>query len=112
MYAGELIWRERDTQFDQIHDALPFRSWIDTLSKFIALAAAEFFLLTVVLVCGLLSQIMAGYFHFELLQYCEELYLIVFSQVMISRCWLFSCRPSFQINSSATASSSVFSSSA
>jgi ABC-2 type transport system permease protein len=83
MYAGELIWRERDTHFEQIHDALPFRGWIDTLSKFIALAAAELFLLTVVLICGLLSQIMAGYFHFELVQYFEELYLIVFSQVMI-----------------------------
>jgi ABC-2 type transport system permease protein len=83
MYAGELIWRERDTHFEQIHDALPFRGWIDTLSKFIALAAAEFFLLTVVLICGLLSQIMAGYLHFELVQYFEELYLIVFLQVMI-----------------------------
>lgn len=83
MYAGELIWRERDTHFDQIHDALPFRGWIDTLSKFSALAAAELFLLTVVLICGLISQVMAGYFHFELLQYCEELYLIVFSEVMI-----------------------------
>jgi len=83
MYAGELIWRERDTHFEQIHDALPFRGWIDTLSKFIALAAAEFFLLTVVLICGLVSQVMAGYLHFELVQYFEELYLIVFSQVMI-----------------------------
>jgi len=26
---------------------------------------------------------MAGYFHFELIQYCEELYLIIFSEVMI-----------------------------
>jgi len=83
MYAGELIWRERDTHFEQIHDALPFRGWIDTLSKFIALAAAEFFLLTLVLICGVLTQAMAGYFHFELLQYCEELYLILFPQVMI-----------------------------
>jgi ABC-2 type transport system permease protein len=83
MYAGELIWRERDTHFEQIHDALPFRGWIDTLSKFIALGAAEFFLLTLVLVCGVMSQIIAGYYHFELVQYVQELYLIVFSQVMI-----------------------------
>ena len=83
MYAGELIWRERDTHFDQIHDALPFRGWIDTLSKLVALGAAEFFLLTLVLLCGVVSQVIAGYYHFELIQYAEELYLIVFSQVMI-----------------------------
>ena len=83
MYAGELIWRERDTHFDQIHDALPFRGWIDTLSKFVALGAAELFLLTMVLICGVFSQASAGYFHFEFIQYFQELYLIVFSQVMI-----------------------------
>jgi ABC-2 type transport system permease protein len=83
MYAGELVWRERDTHFDQIHDALPFRGWIDTVSKLVALGAAEFFLLTLVLLCGVLSQIASGYFRFEFVQYAEELYLIVFSQVMI-----------------------------
>ena len=41
MYAGELIWRERDTRFEQIHDALPVPSWLDTLGKLIALASAE-----------------------------------------------------------------------
>jgi len=83
MYAGELIWRERDTHFDQIHDALPFRGWIDTLSKLVALGAAELFLLTLVLLCGVVSQVIAGYYHFELVQYAEELYLIVFTQVMM-----------------------------
>jgi ABC-2 type transport system permease protein len=83
MYAGELVWRERDTHFEQIHDALPFRGWIDTFSKLTALAAAELFLLTLVLVTGVISQIASGYFRFELVQYAEELYLIVFSQVLI-----------------------------
>lgn len=83
MYAGELVWRERDTHFDQIHDALPFRGWIDTVSKLTALGAAEFFLLTLVLLCGVLSQITSGYYRFEFVQYAEELYLISFSQVMI-----------------------------
>jgi hypothetical protein len=83
MYAGELVWRERDTHFDQIQDALPFRGWIDTVSKLTALGAAELFLLTLVLFCGVVSQMIGGYYHFEFLQYFEELYLIVFSQVMI-----------------------------
>jgi len=83
MYAGELVWRERDTHFEQIHDALPVRSWIDTLGKLSALTAAEAFLLTVVMLCGILAQAIAGYYNFEVLQYLKELYLIVLPQVMI-----------------------------
>jgi ABC-2 type transport system permease protein len=83
MYAGELIWRERDVHFEQIHDALPMREWIDWASKFCSLAVVELILLTVVLVCGILSQTIQGYFHFELFQYFKELYLITFAQVLI-----------------------------
>jgi ABC-2 type transport system permease protein len=83
MYAGELVWRERDTNFDQIQDALPFRGWIDTLSKLSALAGAQLFLLTVVLLCGVLSQAIAGYYNFELFQYFKELYVITFPEVLI-----------------------------
>ncbi len=83
MYAGELIWRERDTHFEQIHDALPVASWIDTLGKLVALWQAELVLLTVVMVCGILSQIFAGYYNFELLQYFKELYIVTFPQVVI-----------------------------
>ena len=82
MYAGELVWRERDTHFEQIHDALPVRSWIDTLGKLAALCAAEFVLLTVVMVCGILSQVIAGYYNFELLQYFKELYIVTFVPVI------------------------------
>ncbi|MBB6142357.1 hypothetical protein HNQ77_000295 [Silvibacterium bohemicum] len=83
LYAGELIWRERDVRFEQIHDALPSREWIDWLSKFCSLAIVELILLTVVMVCGILSQAIQGYFHFELLHYFKELYLITFAQVVI-----------------------------
>jgi hypothetical protein len=83
MYAGELVWRERDTHFEQIHDALPYPSWIDTLGKLSALAAAELFLLTVVMFCGNLSQALSGYYNFEVLQYLQELYLVTFPQVLI-----------------------------
>jgi ABC-type transport system involved in multi-copper enzyme maturation permease subunit len=64
MYAGELIWRERDTRFEQIHDALPVPSWLDTLGKLIALASAEAVLLFVVMLCGIVSQATTGHFHF------------------------------------------------
>ena len=47
LYAAELIWRERDTRFDGIHDALPIPEFIDWFSKFTAIAAIELFLLTI-----------------------------------------------------------------
>ncbi len=83
MYAGELIWRERETHFDNIHDALPIKASTDWLSKFFALASIEFLLLTVVLLCGVVTQTLAGYHHYEFVQYFKELYLITFPQVMM-----------------------------
>ncbi len=83
LYAGELVWRERDTHFDGIHDALPMRESTDWLSRLAALAAIELVLLTVVMLCGILSQTFAGYFHYELIEYFKELYVIVFPQVLI-----------------------------
>jgi ABC-2 type transport system permease protein len=83
IYAGELVWRERDTHFNQIHDALPFPGWLDTLSKLSALAAAQLFLLTIVMFCGVISQATNGYFNFEFGQYFKELYLITFPDALI-----------------------------
>ncbi|WP_310396020.1 M1 family aminopeptidase [Hymenobacter sp.] len=41
IYAGELVWRERDTRLQQVFDALPFSSWIPFLSKLLALVAVQ-----------------------------------------------------------------------
>ena len=50
LYAGELIWRQRDVRFDQIHDSLPVGDTTDWLSKFFASALVELVLLSVILV--------------------------------------------------------------
>jgi ABC-2 type transport system permease protein len=78
LYAGELIWRERDTSFSGIHDALPMRETTGWLAKFAALTLIEAALLAVILVCGVIMQTAAGYYHYDLLQYGKELYLITF----------------------------------
>ena len=82
LYAGELIWRERNVHFEQIHDSLPTSDWIDWLSKFLALAFVEFILITVVLVCGVIMQTVSGYYHYEILQYLKELYVVFYPQVL------------------------------
>jgi len=83
LYGAELMWRERDTHFDGIHDALPMRETTDWLSKLSALCFVELVLLTVAGLCGVIMQTVAGYYHYELLQYAKELYLVAFPQVLI-----------------------------
>jgi ABC-2 type transport system permease protein len=83
LYAGEVIWRERDVRFEQIHDSLPLRDWTDFVSKFLALAMVETVLASVVLVCGVLSQAMSGFFRFELSHYAKEIYIIYLPQLLM-----------------------------
>ena len=82
LYAAELIWRERDTHFAGIHDALPIRETTDWFSKLFALCFVELVLLTVTGLCGIVMQTIAGYYHYELAQYVKELYLVTFPQVL------------------------------
>jgi ABC-type transport system involved in multi-copper enzyme maturation permease subunit len=83
LYAGELIWKERDCRFDGIHDGLPLGPVSDGASRLAALALVELALLTQSMACGVLMQTLAGYHHYEFLQYFKELYLLIFPQVMI-----------------------------
>ena len=82
LYAAELIWRERDTHFSGIHDALPFAETTDWFSKLLALCFVEIVLLTVTALCGIVMQTVAGYYNYELGQYAKELYLVTFPQVL------------------------------
>ncbi|MGC2287019.1 MAG: M1 family aminopeptidase [Candidatus Acidiferrum sp.] len=83
LYAGEVMWRERDVRFEQIHDSLPLRDWTDFVSKLLALALVETLLASVVLGCGVLSQALDGYFRFELGHYAKEIYLIYLPQLLM-----------------------------
>jgi len=82
LYAAELLWRERDNHFDGIHDALPVSETMDWLSKLSAIMLVELALLTITMFVGVVMQTIAGYYHFELLQYGKELYLVAFPQVL------------------------------
>jgi len=83
LYAAEFIWRERDIHVDGIHDALPMSESVDWLSKLVAIGFVEFALLTVAGLCGIVMQTIAGYYHYELLQYAKELYIIVLPQTIV-----------------------------
>jgi len=83
LYAGELIWRERDVRFDQIHDALPAKDWTDWSSRFAALSLVVVLLLTIVLVVGVVMQTVGGFYRYEIGHYLVELYLIWLPQLVM-----------------------------
>ena len=82
LYAAELLWRERDTNFNGIHDALPMRESTDWLSRLTVIIVIELILLTFAMLVGIVMQTIAGYYHYEIWQYVKELYLITFPQVL------------------------------
>ena len=78
LYAGELVWRERDAGMAQIYDALPTPRWAVMSSKLTALLGIVAILLAVVVAAGVTIQAAKGYFHFELGLYLRSLYGISF----------------------------------
>jgi hypothetical protein len=82
LYAAELVWRERDNRFDGIHDALPMAETTDWLSKLTAIAFVELVLLTVTMLVGMGMQTLLGYYHYEVYEYVQELYFVVFPQII------------------------------
>jgi ABC-2 type transport system permease protein len=82
LYAAELLWRERDNHFDGIHDALPMRESTDWFSRLTAIVVVELILLAFAMLIGVVMQTIAGYYHYEFLQYLKELYVVTFPQVL------------------------------
>ncbi|MCH4551286.1 ABC transporter permease/M1 family aminopeptidase [Aestuariibaculum lutulentum] len=76
--TGEVIHREQHVNYNQIFGALPIPNRIIYGSKFIALVIISFLLVNLVLVSGVLTQILKGYFNFEFDKYFIDLYLIEF----------------------------------
>jgi ABC-type transport system involved in multi-copper enzyme maturation permease subunit len=82
IYAGEIVWRERDAGMAQIYDALPIRPSVVFASKLFALMAVQVLLLLVVMACSIGIQAAKGYYHFEL-----PLYLKVLFGVRLPEAW-------------------------
>ncbi|HEU4455565.1 MAG TPA: hypothetical protein VFR81_21050, partial [Longimicrobium sp.] len=75
LYAGELVWHERELRAAGIHDSLPVPAWVPLLARFAALAAIVLVLLFVAMLCGMLIQASKGYFRFEIGLYLRGLFL-------------------------------------
>jgi ABC-2 type transport system permease protein len=57
IYAGELVWRERDTRLQLVFDALPFPTWVPFVSKLLALLLVAALLTASMLLVGMAVQL-------------------------------------------------------
>jgi hypothetical protein len=74
VYAGELVWKDRDTGTSEIGDAVPVRTGVALLGRFLALIAIIVFFQLGMMAGGILLQALHGYYHFELGLYLRILF--------------------------------------
>jgi ABC-type transport system involved in multi-copper enzyme maturation permease subunit len=65
LYAGELVWKDRETGAAQIADAAPVRTSVLLLGRFLALVALIALFQLAFTIGGVLLQVLQGYYHFE-----------------------------------------------
>jgi ABC-2 type transport system permease protein len=74
-YSGELVWRERDAQLNQVIDAFPLQRWVLFSSKLLALMLVQVVVVLLILASGVAVQIAQGFPHIEFGLYFRELFL-------------------------------------
>lgn len=65
LYAGELVWKDRETGSAQIADAAPVRTSVVLLGRFLALVALIALFQLAFMIGGVLLQVLHGYYDFE-----------------------------------------------
>lgn len=76
IYAGELVWRERDARMDEIVDSSPAPTWLLFFGKLLTLFAIQVLLLLIVLFCSIGIQLAEHYTKLELSHYVFDLFVL------------------------------------
>jgi ABC-type transport system involved in multi-copper enzyme maturation permease subunit len=74
VFAGELVWREREVGMGDIVSVAPVPNWVAMLGRFLALVAMLATLQAVLMGAGVLLQAIRGYYRFEIGVYLELLF--------------------------------------
>jgi ABC-2 type transport system permease protein len=95
-YAGVLVWKDRDTRMDEIHDALPIPEWLSYASRLTALVA----IVMLVQLSGDAQrhrvQTWLGYHRYQIGLVSEGMFCAMRRSFFSRPCWLSSstqCRP-------------------
>ena len=74
-YAGVLVWKDRDTRMDEIHDALPIPEWLSYTSRLTALVAIVMLVQLVAMLSGIAIQAWLGYHRYQIGLYLKEMFV-------------------------------------
>ncbi|GAA4383907.1 ABC transporter permease/M1 family aminopeptidase [Hymenobacter koreensis] len=74
MYAGKLVWQEREAGLSELADTAPVPSWVLYTGKFLGLALLLAGLQVLFMAGGMLMQALDGYFRFEVGLYLRLLF--------------------------------------
>jgi ABC-2 type transport system permease protein len=74
LFAGELVWKDRENGGAEIADALPVRTGSILLGRFFALVAIIVLFQLAFMIGGILLQVLHGYYVFEPLLYVKILF--------------------------------------
>ena len=83
-YAGELVWRERDTRLNEITDAAPVPDWVIFAGKFVGLCLVLVVLQALMLAGGVLTQMRLGHDDLQI-----GLYVRILLGLQLADCLLF-----------------------
>ena len=83
-YAGELVWRERETGVSEIANAAPVPEWILFLGRYLALALVLLMWLALLMGAGMVAQAGLGGFNADI-----GLYMVVLFGLQFVDCLLF-----------------------
>lgn len=64
-YAGELVWRDRETRLSEIADAAPVPEWVLFVGRFAGLALLLISYQVMLVIACMLIQVQMGYYEFE-----------------------------------------------
>jgi len=80
LFAGELVWREREARMAQMLDAMPAPTWLPLAGKTLALVGLQALLLFMAMLVGMLIQLFKGYFGLEPGLYLRVLFKVLLPQ--------------------------------
>ncbi|MBK8555784.1 MAG: ABC transporter permease [Lewinellaceae bacterium] len=72
-FSGWVIWKERNSQMNEIVDALPTHNWTVWLGKYAAVLGVMLSLQLIAMVAAVIAQTSMGYHHYDWWVYIREL---------------------------------------
>jgi ABC-2 type transport system permease protein len=82
-FAGQLVWRERETYISEIADVAPTPDWVLFLGKFVGLSLMLLALHVLLVGAGMLTQGLLGHYDFQIRLYIRTLFGLQFIDCLL-----------------------------